>query len=417
MLMRLRSLLAIVALASLPAGLSACRPGDPPGATTGAAADAPPDPLGPPSQAEVPTTAGSIAMDNLNGQIDVLEKLLTTRPTDVESRLALFALLGTRAKVVARVADAERAVAVAEDLVQRAPQRAAAYVARAVARTSMHRFPEALADLAEAEKHGAKPAELISERATILEAQGDLDGALRLRHAASEARADPGTLGTEASLLGQLGKTDEAATLFNNAARDYRGVSPFPITWLFLQQGLLWERAGNTARARAYFAAALDRLPAFAHAASHLATLEPPAAGVALLAPAVAASDDPEIELVLASRLRASGDVAQADARTAHVRARYAELVERHPEAYAEHAGWFWLDEAKDPAKALELARKNLAVRKTEKAYRLAVLAALAAGARPEACTLGQEAAQVPHVSEMLKGIAADACKPAAPPK
>lgn len=409
--MRLRGLLPLALALTL---LPACRSGDPPSATTGAAAlpPEPTDPLGPPSQTDVPTTAGSIAVDNLNGQIDALTTLLVTRPRDFEGRQSLLGLLVLRGRMLARIADAERAVTMAEDLVRDAPDKSWAYVARASARASMHRFTDALADLGEAEKRGAKPSELLSERASILEGQGDLDGALSLRHAAAAAYPEPGTLGTEASLLGQLGKTDEAAALFTRAAREYRGVSPFPIAWLFLQQGLLWERAGNTARARAYFAAALDRLPTFGHAASHLATLELPARGAAILAPVVATSDDPELSMVLASLLRASGDVAQADARTAQVRARYAELVEKHPEAYAEHAGWFWLDEGKDPAKALDLAKKNLAVRKTEKAYRLALLAALAAGARAEACTLGQAAAKLPHGSEMLKGIAAAACKP-----
>jgi hypothetical protein len=178
----------------------------------------------------------------------------------------------------------------------------------------------------------------------------------------------------------------------------------------------MWERAGNTERAKAFYQAAHDRLPAYGHAASHLATMVPPALGVELATPIVAASDDPEFELILSSRLRASGDVGAADAHAAHVRARYAELVDKHPEAYAEHAGWFLLDEGKGPKKALELAKQNLAVRRTEKAYQLAILAALAAGARSEACTFGQESAKLPYAGGMLRTIAADACKTAGPP-
>lgn len=408
MLGRRCGLLLVVALSSSPA----CRSGDAPSATTGAASATPPaDPHRPPSQSEVPTTAGSIAVGNLDAQIDAVDGLLKKQPKDLDSKQTLFALLSTRSKYLARIADAERAVTVAEELVRDAPDQPWAYVARASARASMHRFAEALADLAEAERRGAKPATLVSDRAVILHGQGDLDGALALRRAAREAKADVSTLGTEAALLGELGRTDEAVALFHRAVREYRGVSPFPVAWIFLQEGLLWERAGHTARARAYFAAAHERLPAYGHAASHLATLEPPARGVELLTPVVAGSDDPELESILASRLRAAGNMAQADARAAHVRARYAELVEKHPEAYAEHAGWFLLDEGKEPAKALELAKKNLAVRRDEKGYRLALLAALAAGARGEACAIGKDAVKVQHASEMLKSIAADACK------
>src|SRR5256885_1815389 len=75
-----------------------------------------------------------------------------------------------------------------------------------------------------------------------------------------EKRADLGNLGTEASLLGQLGRAEEAKALFLRAPSDYRSVSAFPVAWLFLQEGRFWERAGEAARARAYYQAAYERL-------------------------------------------------------------------------------------------------------------------------------------------------------------
>jgi tetratricopeptide (TPR) repeat protein len=356
----------------------------------------------------MPTTSGIIATTNLIGDIEDLTRKLEDHPGDLESKRKLVELLAARGQYLGRIADAERAAALAEELVRDAPTQAWAYVARASTRAAMHRFTEALADLAEAEKRGE--ANLIAERAAILEGQGDLDGALALRRKMREP--DLNALGLEGALVGQLGKTEEAVGLFRRAAAEYRGVSPFPVAWLFFQQGLLWERAGNLARAKAFYAAAHERLPAYAHAAAHLAALEPPAVGIDRLKSIVAASDDPEFEHILVNRLRAHGDVADADARAAQVRARYAELVDKHPEAYAEHAGWFLLDE--DPQSALALAKTNLAVRRTEKAYQLAMLAAFAAGARAEACTFGQDGAKLPYASEMLRAIAADACKPAA---
>ncbi len=414
--MRFRALLLLALAAS-----SSCKKA---GDDAGSAADAGPgshdlrahaDPLGPPSQSELPTTSGAIAVNNLTGEIDYFESVIRRHP-DVAPSPQAISLLATRSQYLGRIADAERAVAIAEDLVRLAPDQATSYVARASTRSGMHLFAAALADLAEAERRGAKPATLVGPRATILEGQGDLDGALALRRAAREAEPDLVNLTLEASLLGQMGKTEEATELFGKAARSYRSVGVFPVAWLFLQEGLFWERAGETARARAFYSAAHERLPTYGHAASHLALMVPPAKGIELLLPIVAASDDPEFELILAGRLRAAGQGAEADTRIAHVRARYAELVERHPEAYAEHAGWFLLDEGKDPEKALALARQNLGVRRTEKAYQLALLAALAAGKRDEACSLGADAVKVPYASEMLRGIAADACKkPGAP--
>src|SRR5262249_38273982 len=148
-----------------------------------------------------------------------------------------------------------------------------------------------------------------------------------LRRAERKAVPSQANLALEAALLGQLGRTEEAKALFLRATADHRSVSVFPVVWFFLQEGLFWERVGEIARARSYYQAAHDRLPAYGHAASHLAQLVAPSYGVELLTPIVAASDDPELELVLAGRLRAAGRAAEADAHLVHVRARYAELV------------------------------------------------------------------------------------------
>src|SRR5262249_33059158 len=149
-----------------------------------------------------------------------------------------------------------------------APAKPWAYVLRAGTRGAMHLFPGALADLAEAEKRGARAADLTEDRATLLEGQGDLDAALALRRAAREASPDLTRTGLLAALLGQLGRAEEARSLFLAATSDSRSVSVFPVAWLFLQEGLFWERAGEAARARTYYEAAHARLPAYGHAAS-----------------------------------------------------------------------------------------------------------------------------------------------------
>jgi tetratricopeptide (TPR) repeat protein len=389
--------------------LPGCSPKKSAPSTTDAGAEAR-DTVAPPGPREFPTTDGGIAAGNLGGQISVLEQDLALDPGHIEARIALALLLGFRGLYMSKVADYERALELTDSAVRDAPTKAAAYVARAAARSTLHRFPEAIADLDEAERRGILPAATRTARASILQAKGDLDGALALRHAASEAEAGISTLGAEAALLGELGRHDDASTMFHQALASYRNVYPFPVAWVLFQEGLMWERAGRAPRAKAFYAAARDRLPIYAHAASHLAQLEPPARAIELLTPIVAASDDPEFELGLSQRLRDKGDIAGAEARLAHVRARYDELVAKHPEAFADHAGWFWLDEGKDPAKALVLAKKNLTVRANGKAYELAVLAGIAAGSREEACRLGTEGIKQPHAAEMLRGIVQGAC-------
>src|SRR5262249_6563873 len=100
---------------------------------------------------------------------------------------------------------------------------------------------------------------------------GRYNEALALRTAARQLRATVATLGAEATLRGDLGELDEADGLFTDAQRRYRDVSPFPVAWLQFQQGKMWMREGDLARARTFFKAAHDRLPAFAAAEGHLA--------------------------------------------------------------------------------------------------------------------------------------------------
>ena len=64
----------------------------------------------------------------------------------------------------------------------------------------------------------------------------------------------------------------------------------------------------------------------------------------------------------------------------------------QHPEAFADHAAEFWLAAGADPDKALRLARMNLDVRKTPRAYDLlacAISASEAAGAKDSAGARG----------------------------
>jgi tetratricopeptide (TPR) repeat protein len=408
--MSARPRLLLLLVASL---ATACgKTGSSSGAPTGSAAAEAPDSVRPPGDRQLPTTDGRIAFRNLEAQIQGAEAAIARSPGELDTRLKLIELVSLRGVYRAGIADLERALALSEAVVHDAPDHPEAWLARSSSRAALHLFPEALADLDEAQKHGASPAQLVTPRASILQAQGRLDEALKLRRAAREQSRTIATLGAEAALLGEMRRFDDAERAYGQAALAYRDVSPFPVAWLFFQAGLTWERAGKAERARAFYTEALARLPMYAHAASHLALLEAPAQGAARLEPIVVASDDPEIEMVYAQRLRDRGDGVEAERRLAHVRARFDELCGKHPEAFADHAGWFWLDEGHDPARALALAKQNLMVRQTERAYELGLLAATAAGSRADLCAIGTEAQKLRYASEMLRGIAATACAP-----
>src|SRR5262249_18854568 len=78
----------------------------------------------------------------------------------------------------------------------------------------------------------------------------------------------------EASVRADRGEIEAAEALFIKAQHAYRDVFPFPVAWLYVQQGLMWMREDNLERARALFEAAYTRLPAYAAAQGNLAEVE-----------------------------------------------------------------------------------------------------------------------------------------------
>lgn len=406
--------LAGAAIAGL--GLS-CKKSDPGGpappssaASTSTAAS--PDEL-PPPKTRRRTTSGEIAIGNLGAQIQSLQTVLTTAPDPAaKRRLKLIDLLATRGEMAGRIADLEAAAEMAEALVKDVPDKPEPYVTRASMRAALHRFDEAWTDLDEAERRGAPAADTRGTRVSILAARGRLEEALALANEARKEQPGIHTIGIVAALLGELDRRADAIAAFREAFESSSDTSPFPVAWLFFRQGQFWEREGLKDLAMAYYQAAHERLPAYAHAAAHLARLAPADRAEALLKPLLATCDDPEIDSVLAEKLKERGDTAGAQAHAAKAAARYEELVGRHPAAFADHAAQFWLDAGGDPKKALDLAKRSLTARKTPKAYELAVLSALSAGDRKAACELGTEGLGLPGTTSMFREIVKGACEP-----
>ena len=270
----------------------------------------------------------------------------------------------------------------------------------------MHRFAQASADLDAAAAHGASPNRVDGARAAIASATGDERAALAIRTRLATARPELGTLAAEAMSLAALGRVSEAEERLVEAQAQFRDVTPLAIAALYFQAGLIEERAGRPSSARELYEAARARLPQHAQATAHLATLlamsGQRAQAVALLRPLVAASDDPEYAGTLAGL---AGLVEPREAATLRAQAarRYDVLLARHPEAFADHAARFWLAAGGDARKALPLAERNLALRRTADAYELAIAAALANGQAARACALADRAIELPTALPRLQ--------------
>ncbi len=322
------------------------------------------------------TTSGSIAVSNLDAQIGgMLARIHRARSAQeaagfltAADTTPLVDLLLLRGQVLGRICDYERAVRLAEALVRDVPDDGAAWLTRAKTLATLHRFAEALADLDSAERRGADQATLDTERAAILQAVGRYAEALALRRTAVERQPDFTTLGALAVLQAERGHVSEAERLFTEARPRYRGVSPFPIADLDFRRGLMWHREDRLRTARAWFDAAVRRIPAHAPAQGHIAEVD---AALGAFGPAIdrlhlltACSDDPDYAATLAGVLHSAGRAQEAEHWRATAAARFHELVARHPEAFAHHAADFWLTVGGDRSRGLRLLELDRASRR-----------------------------------------------------
>jgi len=344
------------------------------------------------STADVPlphTTAGAIAVRNLEGEIDLFSRQLADMPGDGERRAALVSALLTRAQMLGRLDGYDRALALADEGVARHPRAGASYLTRARVRASLHLFGPALADVDMAARAGSADPSLPVVRAGVLAALGRGQEALVLYERARAGTPDIGAVAAEAALVSARGDAVRAATLFALARSAYRNVSPFPVAWLELQEGLHWERHDDLPRARASYEAACARLPAFALAAGRLARLEAAdgLAGrrraVARLTRVIATSDDPEYLGQLSALLAEDGRLVEAEPLRREAEARYTELLALHRAAFADHAARFWLGPGHDAERALALAEENVSLRPTSEARELYLHARAAVRSMP----------------------------------
>jgi tetratricopeptide (TPR) repeat protein len=250
-----------------------------------------------------------------------------------------------------------------------------AFVARARTRAVFHRFADALADVDRAARLSLDAATTNRERAAIFQAVGRYDEALAIREEAADRRARFEDVAALVGLCAERGDIDAAEQWYAESRRRYRGVSPFPLALLDFQLGLMWMSEGRLDAARRSFDDARRRVPAYAPAQGHLAEVEAElgeiTSAMTRLYPLAVSSDDPDYAAQLSRILGDAGRGHESRHWGRLAAARYDELVARHPEAFADHAAEFWLAAGAHPDKVLRLARMNVEVRKTPRAYAL----------------------------------------------
>jgi len=324
---------------------------------------------------ELPVTDGTIALLNLRAQIDGLERDVRIGHASIESRVSLIDLITLRGVILGHIADYDWAAEIAEQLVRDAATDGRAFIARARTRAVFHRFTDALDDVDRAERLSIDAETTYPERAAIFQALGRYDEALAIREEAADRRASFENVAALVGLYAERGDSDAAERLYAESRRRYLGVSPFPLALLDFQLGLMWMNKGRLDDARTSFDAGRRRVPAYAPAQGHLAEVEAELgeteSALARLHSLAASSDDPDYAAQLARILADAGRDQESRHWSRLAAARYDELVASHPEAFADHAAEFWLAAGANPDKALPLARMNIEIRKTPRAYDL----------------------------------------------
>jgi tetratricopeptide (TPR) repeat protein len=330
---------------------------------------------------DLAVTSGTVAVANLQAQIEGIQTRADLGISSVEEQAGLIELVALRGLILGQIADYQRAEKQAERLVREFPTAGIAFVARARARGTFHRFAEALTDLDKAERLGMSRETVYGERAGMFQALGRYDEALALFAAAVGRRRDFTSLGALATLHAEMGDTARAEQIFAETRSQHRGVSPIPLALLDFQQGHMWMAQGDLRQSRVWFEKSIRRLPGYAQAQGHLAEAEAEfgefETAIRRLRPLTVSSDDPDYCSALDRVLRLAGRDEEAGPWRARAAICYDELLHQHPDAFADHAAAFWL-ESGDPQRAHALALQNFAIRRTPRAQRLVARAAKA---------------------------------------
>lgn len=341
----------------------------------------------PVSEQRYPTTAGSIYVGNLDATIESLEEAGADRPGSPRVG-ALAGNLYHRFQILGRISDAERAMA----LLDRIPDEEIEVRTRrlrAQLRTGFHRFDEARADLERASSKGRPlTPDDVSLRGIAL-ARGDYAS---VRDDFARA-GEPSTNFSELVLRGNLavlqGDLDIASLQFFRAQGVYSDSSPYPLAWLFAQQGIALLRFGHCDKARVFFDAALDRLPGYALALDHLGEclqrngqLD---AARPIYAKLIEQTGNPQFQGAMAVLEKDAGNAALSEQLHRKAMAGYRRILTNESVTWSQHATEFYLAIG-EPEQALVQARGNLANRKDVLSLVLFARAAHENGLDDEAC-------------------------------
>jgi tetratricopeptide (TPR) repeat protein len=307
----------------------------------------------------------------------------------------------------------------AEALVERAFSIAEGYgpwMTRARLSYTLHRLDRVDADF---DRHRALRGKDDAARAADLAFAGNLalqrgryEEAARLFEQSLAAKRTFTNLSSFAVYRWKTGDHDGAQALFREALGTYRGRSREPIAWTHLQLGLMDLDRGRHDEALAHYRDAEAAMKGWwlvdEHIAEVLALTGKTEEAKALYLDIIRRTDNPEFMDAMAGILLDEGKEAEAAEYVERAQLRFEALLGRYPEAAYGHALEHFLQHARAPARALEMAQRNRALRPNADAEILLAQAYLGAGKPREAKTAIDRALRTPWATADLHATAAE---------
>ena len=341
-------------------------------------------------------TSEVIAKANLFSQIKNLEAKKDRTTSETKTLLGLYQ---ASIRYYGKFENLESIEKLGDEVLKSRENDPEALLIAADVKSSLHYFDEANEYLDKAESLGSDAKQIESLRLVLWQAKGEkLKEVLEIREQKAEAYPSLENFGLLAAIQAELGLYKKADSSFQKALEVYSDVSPYAYAWIYFQRGILWGETAepsDASLAENFYKEALSFLPTYVQASVHYSEtiLESGNKSRALntLNPTLKAGD-PEGLGFKGEMLKDKALIAEADTK-------YRSLLKKFELAVADHATEFYMGPGEDANLAQQLALKNLANRKTFRAYSLAIEALINNHKEAEACEVYKESLKIANES------------------
>lgn len=350
--------------------------------------------------------------DRITGQTTVTER--NPRSSSAYGRVASLYL--ARARLSGDYDDYAKAEEMIDKAFEVSPSEGyGPFMVRARLNFTLHRLDRVDEDFTMATKMPTRDGRALHRRmlfaGNLALQRGEYEEARKLLEGAIDNKPSLTALASLAQYHWKSADFDEAEKLYREGLEDYSGSEAEPRAWVHLQLGLMDLDRGRYDEALAHYREGEALIRGYWLIEEHIAeilTLQGQTEKAKELYQSIIdRTNNPEFMDSMAGIAQEAGDTEGAAQWIARARARYEEQMKRFPEAAYGHALEHFLEFGDDPARTVDLAERNHALRPNADAKRLLADAYLGAKRVDDARARIEEALATPMRSADLHATAA----------